>query len=149
MRFLQVLCIMLLAALLSAAFLACSKEKDAVVSITGKENPAPGPVPANATPDIKGQWTGRLFGIDKSNPYQMAFSIKGNGVFEVLDIDKKHIGTGQWIIKGNKFEASCTVAAQVKSYYFKGEVNPSFDQVGGIWGYDDKGSKEGTWDMSR
>src|SRR5689334_22265794 len=101
MRLLKLLCIILMAMLISAAFLSCSKDKDLNDAISASEVPVTDPTPDHEPSTITGLWSGKYFGIEKSIPVSISFNIKSKGELEVLNTNKNVIGAGVWALNGN------------------------------------------------
>jgi hypothetical protein len=144
MKFLKLLCIVLMAMLISAAFLACSKSKDIVPETTKKESPVSHPTSA-----INGLWAGKYYGATKSIPVYLGFNIKSSGKLDVLNTAKDVIGSGDWTFNGTVFKAAYTISSSGTTYSLAADYYNAADKLIGTWGYGSSDTNGGLWDMAK
>ena len=149
MRFLRLLCIALMAMLITATFLACSKNKDSLPEQTTSKTPLPGSPAGDSSSYIIGLWSGEYFGQQKSMAVHFGFRIKDKGQLEVLDAGKTQIGSGSWTLNGNSFKALYTILTSRNIYSFGGELYSSTGKLNGTWGYGYSMVDGGIWSMEK
>jgi hypothetical protein len=145
MKFFRLLCILLLAVLISAAFLACSKE-NAVKAEATSPGSSKDPATQGSTP-IEGIWMGKYFGYNKSIPIYLGFALKGKGKLDVLNDSKQLIGAGSWQLNGAGFKATFIISISKESYSVYADLQSSATRLAGTWGYDGSSINGGYWDM--
>lgn len=144
MKFLKLVCKALMAILISAAFLACSKSKDILPEATKSKSPVPDPASA-----INGFWAGKYYGATKSIPVYFGFHIKSSGKLDVLNTAKDVIGTGDWTLNGAVFKAAYTISSSGTTYSLAADHYSAADKFIGTWGYGSSDTNGGLWDMNK
>lgn len=130
--------------LISAAFLACSKNEDIVPEVIKSESPVADPASA-----INGFWAGKYYGATKSIPVYLGFDIKSSGKLDVLNTAKDVIGSGDWTLNGTAFKAVYTISSSGTTYSLAADHYRAADKFIGTWGYGGSDSNGGLWDMTK
>ena len=116
---------------MSAAFLACKKDKESTPGTAGSAN-------------LIGKWVGS-YGFDSDVPgYFFSLNIKSDGVIQELTSAGAAKGEGTWSMQGTTLKGVYTMKfSPYNEYSVLVSFNSSTGKIEGSWGYDDNGADGG------